>query len=156
MTDALQLDFAGMGPVDPPDAHARKVLSGACGPWTITGLQRELLRILIFHLGAHRAISLRDVAGKLGSIRPLPTEREIKDAARSLVVDFKVKIGASRKSPVGYYLITSTEEARAAAQPLVAEIVHLAQRVRVLLDPHDFAELAGQLRLDGADPKEAA
>jgi hypothetical protein len=158
MSDSLQLGFAGMGPVDPPDAHARKVLSGLCGPWPLTDLQRELLRILVFHLGASRAIQLRDLMLKLQRIvKPLPTEREIKDAARSLVVDFKVRIGASRQRPAGYYLITNSQEARDAAQPYIAEIRHLAQRVRVLLDPHELAELAGQLRLDqDADPPEAA
>jgi hypothetical protein len=159
MTPPLQLGLTGIAPIEPPDAHARKVMTGEFGPWPITDLQREFLRVLVFHQGAQRAIQLRDLMAKLQSkVRPIPTEREIKDAARSLVVDFKVRIGASRQRPAGYYLITNSQEARDAAQAYIAEIKHLAQRVRVLLDPHELAELAGQLRLDrnDDDPKEAA
>lgn len=156
MTAQLNL---GIAPPEPPDVHARKVLCAQAGPWPLTELQREMLRILLFHQGAHAAIPLRDLMGKLDRIlTPIPTEREVKEAARGLVVDFKVRIGASRSGRVGYYLITSSEEARDSARPYISEIRQLARRVRVLLDPHDYAELAGQLRLeqDDADPKEAA
>ena len=167
MTDSLQLGFAGMVQQEPPDAHARMVLYGQRGPWPVTELQRKLLNILIFHLGAQSAITLRDLAEKLERLmRPRPTDREIKDAFRGLVVDFKIRIGTSRsKPPVGYYLVTSAQEARDAAQPYISEIVQLAKRVRVLLEPHDLAELAGQQWLDlllanpeleDHDPKEAA
>src|ERR1700694_4710270 len=92
VTDALQLGFAGMGAVGPPAAAARKILSGSDCPWPITELQRELLRILIFHLGAHRAISLRDLAGKLGPAgKHLPSEGGRKDAARSSRGHFRGK-----------------------------------------------------------------
>jgi hypothetical protein len=134
------------------------VLAGSAGPWPVTELQREVLRVLLFHQGALNAICLRDLMGKLDHVlTPIPTEREIKDAVRGLVVDFKVRIGASRSRPAGYFLITSSEEARDSALPYISEIRQLARRVRVLLDPHDLAELAGQLRLDQEDdPKEAA
>ncbi len=159
MNPPLQLGLAGMGAIEPPDAHARQVLAGRTGPWPLTELQRELLHILVFYLGAQRAIQLRELMAKVqGKVKPLPTEREIKDAIRSLVVDFKVRIGASRQKPAGYFLITNSQEARESAQTYIAEIKKLAQRVRVLLDPHELAELAGQLRLDrdDDDPKEAA
>jgi len=112
-------------------------------------LQRELLRILLFHPGAQRAVPLRDLMVKLDRVcKPIPTEREIKDAARSLVVDFKVRIGASRSKPFGYFLVTTAEEARETAHPYISEIRELARRVRVLLDPHDLGDLAGQRWLE--------
>ncbi len=160
MTSSLQLGFTGMT-AESPEAHARRVLCGqpeAC-PWPPTEIQRELLRILLFHLGAQRAVSLRDLVGKLHHANyPLPDEREIKDAIRGLVVDFKVRVGASRSKPFGYFLITTTQEARDTARPYINEIRELAARVRVLLDPHDLAELAGQqwLELLMAGPKEVA
>ena len=78
-----------MGLEPTPDAHARAVMLGS-GPWPATDLQRELLRILLYHSGAQRAISLHALMVKLDRVvKPIPTEREIKDAIRSLVVDFK-------------------------------------------------------------------
>jgi hypothetical protein len=161
MNDAFQLGLAGMGPQHEPTAHVRNVLMGRSGPWPPTDLQRELLRLLLFHQGAQRAISLCALMGKLQSVcKPAPVERDIKDAARSLVVDFKVRIGASRSKPFGYFLVTTAEEARDTARPYISEIKELARRVRVLLDPHDLAEMAGQqwianLLAEDCDPKEA-
>ena len=102
------------------EAHARAVLAGTAGPgWQLTDTQRELLRILLFHQGAQRAIPLRDLTGKLcKQLQRSVTEREIKDAARGLVVDCKVRIGASRNAQPGYYLILTAEEARDTARPL--------------------------------------
>ena len=163
MNDHLQLGFAGMGLEPTPDAHVRNVMLGRSGPWQPTTLQRELLRILLFHQGAQSAVPLHVLMVKLDSVcKPTPTERQIKDAARSLVVDFKVRIGASRGKPVGYFLVTTAEEARDAASPYISEIRQLARRVRVLLDPHDLGELQGQRWIENllaepdGDPKEAA
>jgi hypothetical protein len=164
MTDDPQLGFAGMGLEPTPDQHVRNVLVGRSGPWQATDLQRETLRILLYHPGAQRAITLHALMVKLDRVcKPIPTEREIKDAVRSLVVDFKVRIGASRSKPSGYFLITTAEEARDAAHPYISEIRQLALRVRVLLDPHDLAELQGQRWIEllltepeNTDPKEAA
>ena len=162
MTDDPQLGFAGMGLEPTPEAHARNVMLGS-GPWPATNLQRELLRILLYHSGAQRAISLRDLIVKLERlIKPVPTERDIKDAIRSLVVDFKVRIGASRSKPFGYFFVTTPQEARDAANLYISEIRELAKRVRVLLDAHDLSELEGQswlkplLSEPDPDPKEAA
>jgi hypothetical protein len=163
MNDENQLGFAGMGLEPTPDAHVRNVMLGRSGPWEPTPLQSELLRILLYHQGAQRAIPLHALMVKLDRVcNPIPTEREIKDAARSLVVDFKVRIGASRGKPFGYFLVTTAEEARDAASPYISEIRQLARRVRVLLDPHDLGELQGQRWIENlltepdGDPKEAA
>lgn len=163
MNDDPQLGFAGMGLDPTPEGHVRDVLLGRSGPWPVTELQRQLLHVLLYHQGAQRAISLHNLMVKLDrACTPIPTEREIKDAARSLVVDFKVRIGASRGKPVGYFLVTTAEEARDAASPYISEIRQLARRVRVLLDPHDLGELKGQRLIEAClaesdpDPKEAA
>jgi hypothetical protein len=162
MINDPQLGFAGMGLEPTPDAHARNVMLGS-GPWPATDLQRELLHILLYHQGAQRAISLHDLMVKLERIvKNTPTEREIKEAVRSLVVDFKVRIGSSRSKPFGYFFVTTPQEARDAAHLYISEIRELARRVRVLLDPHDLGELEGQrwlkplLTEPEPDPKEAA
>jgi hypothetical protein len=160
MTDDTQLGFAGMGLEPTPEAHVRSVMLGS-GPWPATNLQRELLRILLYHQGAQRAITLHALMVKLDRVvNPIPAEREIKDAFRSLVVDFKVRVGSSRSKPWGYFLITTPAEARETAHPLISEIRELAKRIRVLLDPHDLGELDGQQWLQhllaDTEPKEEA
>jgi hypothetical protein len=157
MDQQHQLGFAGMGLEPTPEAHVRNVLCGRSGPWQPTSLQIEILRILLYHPGAQRAVTLRDLMVKLDRVcRTIPAEREIKDVIRSLVVDFRVRIGASRNKPFGYFLITTAEEARDAAHPYISEIRQLAQRVRVLLDPHDLGNLAGQRWLEDllSEPEE--
>lgn len=157
MSTPLQLDFGGFGPPVPPDQHARRVLLGAYGPFPLTELQAQILRLLLFHQGAEQAIGLRDVMGKLRAWYGTHTcERKIKEAVRSLTVDFRVRIAAPRIGKTGYYLVTSSSEARAAARPYIAEGVKLFQRARVLLDPHDVSELDGQIRLMLLGEKEAA
>src|SRR5205814_7555630 len=56
------------------------------GPWPPTDMQRQLLAILIFHVGLNRAvpvrslmITLRNAAALLPGRKHNPTEREIKD-----------------------------------------------------------------------------
>jgi hypothetical protein len=146
MSSDLQLGFAGMGLDPDPKVHVRNVILGRSGPWPATELQRRVLHVLLFHLGTQQAISLRDLMVKLAArmAKPTPTERETKDAIRSLVVDFKVRIGASRSKPSGYFLITTAEEAHEVAHLYISEIRELARRVRVLLNSHDLGELSGQ------------
>lgn len=135
-----------MGMEPKPEAHVRDVILGRSGPWPVTELQRQVLHILLFHQGAQHSVILRDLMVKLGRVcKPAPTERDIKNAVRSLVVDFRIRIGASRGKPFGYFLVTTAQEARDAAHPYIEEIRQLARRVRVLVDPHDLGDLSGQM-----------
>lgn len=111
-------------------------------PIRATKEQRMLLQVLRYHFGRPNAIPLAEICArtKLG-------EREVKNLMRSLVVDFKVRIGAARTQPFGYYLVTNADEAKEAAQVYESEIVELARRVRVLRGAHFTAELLGQLRM---------
>jgi hypothetical protein len=117
-------------------------------PLPLTEDQRRLLAVLRVHCGRRSAIPLATICErtKLG-------EREVKNLMRSLVVDFKVRIGAARTQPYGYYLVTTAEEAREAAQVYESEIIELAKRVRVLRGKHFVAELLGQLRLENEQEK---
>ncbi len=144
MADSSQLGFFHA----PSDAHARKVLCGQSGAGgELTYLQREILRILLFHLGAQRAIPLRDLMGKLHLVvNQLPDEREFKDAVRGLVLDFGVRIGACRGTAIAYYLITTEQEARDAALPYILEILRISCILNVLLQDTDPDWLATQLR----------
>jgi hypothetical protein len=117
-------------------------------PWPVTEQQKQLLQVLRSHCGRESAVPLADICArtKLG-------EREVKDLMRSLVVDFKLRIGAARSKPSGYYLVTTAEEAKDAAQVYESEIKELAKRVRVLRGPHFVCELLGQLRIQMDEEK---
>jgi ERCC4-type nuclease len=101
------------------------------------------LGLLIYHKGAAAAIQIKEISEytKL-------SDRAVKDAVRSLIVDFKVRIAGSRQEPYGYYLVMTAEEARAAASPLVHEALDLLQRAEVLTDEHFITEQNGQMRIE--------
>lgn len=126
------------------------VLYGNAAPWPLTVDQRQLLTAMRFHIGRQRAIPLHQLCGnlKLG-------EREAKNLMRSLVVDFKVRIGAARTQPYGYYLITTAEEAHEAAAVYWSEAFELIRRARVLEDKHKVLEMLGQIRAEFEQEKSA-
>jgi hypothetical protein len=130
--------------------HALLVLAGqANAPWPLTEECRKVLGLLIYHKGAASAIQIKEISAytKL-------SDRVVKDAVRSLIVDFKVRIGASRGKVAGYYLVMTAEEAEQSARALVHEIRELARRVRVLTDGVFISEQNGQMRIE--IPKEVA
>lgn len=118
------------------------------GPWPLTRDQKNLLYAMKFHCGRAKAVQL----ARLCELTRLK-EREVKNLMRSLVVDFKVRIGAARTEPYGYYLITTAEEAKEAAQVYESEIIELAKRVRVLRGREFVAELLGQIRMQMDEEK---
>lgn len=112
------------------------------GPWPLTPEQKTLLYAMEFHIGRAKAVQL----ARLCELTRLK-DREVKNLMRSLVVDFKVRIGAARTEPYGYYLIVTADEAKEAAQVYESEIIELAKRVRVLRGREFVAELLGQIRM---------
>jgi hypothetical protein len=134
------------------ETHAFDVLhrkDAESKPWPLTPEQKKVLGLLIYHKGAAAAIQIKEISAftKLG-------DRAIKDAVRSLVVDFKVRIAGSRQEPYGYYLVMTAAEAIAAAAPLIHEIQELALRAGVLTDEVFISEQQGQMRI--SIPKDAA
>jgi hypothetical protein len=117
-------------------------------PFPLTKDQRNLLTVMRFHFGRQSAIPLNELCVRTGL-----QEREAKNLMRSLVVDYGVRIGAARQQPYGYYLVTTAEEAKEAAQVYESEIRELARRVRVLRGTHFVAELLGQIRLQMEEEK---
>lgn len=130
--------------------HALLVLGGQTGgPWPLTDECKAVLGVLIYHKGAASAIQIKEISEytKL-------SDRAVKDAVRSLIVDFKVRIAGSRQEPYGYYLVMSAEEARAAAAPLIHEGIELFKRAGILTDKVFISEQQGQTRIE--IPKEVA
>jgi hypothetical protein len=72
------------------------------------------------------------------------TERSIKGAVAELIVSHKVLIGASRKEPIGYFMIESEEDRAIASEPLKGQIIQMLRRLRVLNSVHQVREWLGQ------------
>ncbi len=119
----------------------------------LSARQIALLRIIADRRGAARAVSVADLARQFNT-----TPREIKGDVRDLRMDFGLRIGSSRDQEAGgYYLITSKAELLATVTPMLHQLRSEAALIRAMCEPHELAELEGQLRLsESTQPQEAA
>lgn len=83
--------------------------------------------------GADHPIStkkLRDLTGL--------SERSLRDAIRSLVVEYNKPIGSLRKAEKhGYFIVTESDELNVAIQPLQEQVTDMQIRLKVL---HTFEQ----------------
>lgn len=141
--------------LDDADSRIAELLRGSdASGFPLPEFERHLLGILAKRRGAENAIQVKDLAVRLDV-----SEREIKGMVRTLVVDFGVRIGASRGSssrtgtqPAGYYIAIRPQEIAATRHAYVSEIRALAKRIKVLEGPQFAAELFGQLALEMTAP----
>ena len=131
------------GPLfDTPDpwplfAHDDKPLSGA------TQDELRVAGIIMEHAGSANPVSIAAIREQTGL-----SERQVKGVVERLVVEFRLKIGARREEPSGYFIICSASDQEAAVGPYKAQILAMWKRLRVLEAPHALRELLGQLRLE--------
>jgi hypothetical protein len=124
--------------------QAEEILFRNGGPWPIGADEKSILMILRMHLGAERAIKIRELVEKTG-LDP----RAVKEAVRSLVIDFKLPIASSKAGrDGGYFLILTDTEQRDAVSTVSKQIRAEAMRLRVLAGAHDTVQLLGQLQLE--------
>lgn len=76
------------------------------------------------------------------------SERQIKGIVEQLVVAHRMRIGARREDPAGYFMIETAEDLEAAVKPYRNQILAMWRRLRVLEQPNKLMELLGQLRLE--------
>jgi hypothetical protein len=125
MSEQQQLAMNLLPPMSNAE-HALALHAGEVGgPWPLTGRDPKVLGVLIYHKGAASAIQIKEISAytKL-------SDRAVKDAVRSLIVDFKVRIAGSRQEPYGYYLVMTADEAAPRAAPLIHEIELVQARRR--------------------------
>ncbi|HEY4358239.1 MAG TPA: hypothetical protein VGN16_21010 [Acidobacteriaceae bacterium] len=127
--------------------HAYEVLKGNTPDGLLpTTRQQAILRIIADKRGLKNAI----LVGRLAELLKA-TPRQIKDDIRDLRLLFKVRIGSSRDAiDGGVYLITTKEEALDTARPFLRQASAELAVARAILEPHELAELEGQLRLEAA------
>ena len=80
-------------------------------------------------------------------------EREIKAMIERLRCDHRMRIGARRTSPVGYFLIVDAQDAEEALKPYRGQVFTMLRTIRALANPQMWLEFRGQLRieLEGGD-----
>jgi len=128
-------------------AVLRGEIDGAIEP---TASQRAILRILADRPGKAMAISAADLARLANS-----DDRRVRNDVRDLRLIFKVRIGSARGEGNGYYLAVTREERLETVRPFANQIYAEAAIIRAMLDPHELAELEGQMQLTIPETPEA-
>ncbi len=104
---------------------------------------RELLQILRYQKGPTNPRPLQELTEKLHV-----GEREIKQLARTLTMDFSIPVGANRQPPYGYYLCVTAEDRMRASRHHIHQAVAELQRARALQPERTMLELLGQAELE--------
>jgi hypothetical protein len=125
------------------DERIAEVLAGKNVPWAPESEQAVLLEMLRSHKGAADALPLQTISVQLGM-----SAREVKEAVKSLIEDFKLPIGGSRQKPYGYFLIVTADDLEQALRPLTGEIRSMARRVRALTSEQQLGEIFNQVRME--------
>jgi hypothetical protein len=152
-------EFAGplFAPLKPVPFTEHDVLDGrvmaALQDSLLDERQRDVLRCVAAHRGAHNAVSAFTILDLLHFERSEKSRRWLKATIEDLVTRLRVPIGASRGKIHGYFLIVTRGDLDVAVNPLVGEITSLARRVRALTNSETTAALVGQalLKLDQTD-----
>ncbi len=76
------------------------------------------------------------------------SDRQIKGIVEQLIVTHHIRIGGSRQEPVGYFIVESDDDLRAAVEPYKSQILSMLKRLRVLDAPQARREFLGQIRLE--------
>jgi hypothetical protein len=109
-----------------------------------TAMERVVGEMIWRHKGRAHPISREKLSAATGH-----GEREIKAIVAELVLTHRMKIGASRAEPVGYFMVVDAEDLEAAIGPFRDQIIAMWRRLRVLAEPRALRELQGQLTIEG-------
>lgn len=104
---------------------------------------RELLLILRYHKGPKNPRSGHELEAQLKV-----GERELKQLARTLTMEFGVPVAANRQPPYGYYICVTAEDRRRASRPLIHQAVAELARARAYQPEKTMLELLGQAELE--------
>lgn len=118
------------------------------GPFAHSQMDPTLEEILVGgiiwkHKGREKPITI----AKIKEMTKL-SERQIKGVVEQLVVSHKLRIGARREEPAGYFVIQDAEDLATAVGPYKSQILAMWRRLRVLEQPGLLREFLGQLSLE--------
>lgn len=139
----------GLDPRAELDARITRMLFPTAGETSpLSPEERALLLVLQKHMGKDQAIWISRLAERMDM-----SPREIKAAARNLVVKLGLPVVGSRQAPYGYYLAITREELEGARNVLRSELVAISQRLVALGDEegHIIASIHLGLKEGNAD-----
>jgi hypothetical protein len=110
------------------------------------GYEKEVGELLM--PGRAKAISARELMQHTGA-----DEREVKKAIAGLRLRHRLRVGANRGKPCGYYIISTPQEEEDTFWQLVKQATKELRAARAIRDPEWLREQLGQLELNM--PKEA-
>jgi len=105
--------------------------------------ERVVAELIWRHQGRGNPVSIAMLTKATGW-----TDREIKAIVEQLVVTHRMRIGAKRSEPVGYFVVADAEDLAAAVGPYRDQVFAMWRRLRVLMEPRALRELHGQLVLE--------
>jgi hypothetical protein len=126
-----------------PVGALEKMISLVLADPALGAKARELLLILRYHKGPKNPRPLQELSEKLHV-----GERELKQLARTLTMDFGIPVGANRQPPYGYYLCVTAEDRQLASRHHVHQAMAEFQRARALRPELTMRELLGQAELE--------
>lgn len=104
----------------------------------------HVARLIWKHRGRNNPVSIAKLRENTGY-----SERQIKDLVAQLVVNHRLKIGARREEPAGYFVIESCEDLAAAVGPYKAQIHAMLRRLRALETPEAVRQFVQKLAVEG-------
>jgi hypothetical protein len=137
LNDQQQFTFA----IDPV-AALEKIISQVLADPALEAHARELLLILRYHKGPQNPRAGQELAAQLNIC-----ERELKQLARTLLMDHGVPVGANRHPPYGYYLCVTAEDRQRASRHHIHQGAAEFARARALQPERTMLELLGQAEL---------
>lgn len=118
------------------------------GPFGQSKIQPTAMEALVAgmiwkHKGRNNPISI----ARISELTKL-SDRTIKGVVERLIVTHKIRIGARRDEPAGYFVIEGIEDLDAAVGPYKAQMLSMLHRLRVLAPPEVVREFLGQLKIE--------
>lgn len=106
-------------------------------------LERRILELLQDHQGKDRAIRADDLQRMI-----VASSRKIRAVIAKLVTEHRVPIASTVHPPYGFFLITTTEEAKECLAQYWSRVEEVARRAKILADVvHEQFGVETQLEL---------
>ncbi len=107
-----------------------------------TAEERVVAEVIWRHKGRANAISIAMLCKILGK-----SERTVKGIKQQLIVTHRMRIGARREPPFGYFIIADATDLAVTVAAYQGQVIEMWRVLRVLLEGHELRRLHGQLEL---------
>lgn len=110
---------------------------------TPTAEERVMAEVIWRHQGRANPISIAVLCKVMGK-----SERTVKGLKQQLIVTHRMRIGARREPPAGYFVIVDKEDLALTVSAYQGQVIEMWRVLRVLLEGHELRRLHGQLEFE--------